>query len=360
MAGTRPRDPYEVLGVARDADETADQEGLPRASRASCTPTSTRTTPTPRRSSRRRPRPTRSSRTPSAARPTTATATRACARAATRRTSRASARSPTSSTRSSAARSAAASAATRGGPVQGGDVAVGVEITLAEAADGRARSSVSFEAVDTCERCHGNGAEPGTPIDTCERCGGAGVLQAVVALAVRAGRAPGRLRRLRRRGPRPRAAVPAVRRARTGGAPSHAARSTCPPGIADGQRIRLAGRGHAGERGGPPGDLYVLVHVRARRALPARRRRPRDRARRPRAARRAGRDAQRPVARRRRRRRGAAGHAAGRRRHRRRQGHAAPAPARAPRRPARGRQRRHPAQAQQATSATWPSSWPTR
>jgi molecular chaperone DnaJ len=34
-----------------------------------------------------------------------------------------------------------------------------------------------------------------------------------------------------------------------------------PAGIADGQRIRLSGRGHAGERGGPPGDLYVLVHV---------------------------------------------------------------------------------------------------
>ena len=36
-----------------------------------------------------------------------------------------------------------------------------------------------------------------------------------------------------------------------------------PAGIADGQRIRLSGRGHAGERGGPPGDLYVLVHVAA-------------------------------------------------------------------------------------------------
>jgi molecular chaperone DnaJ len=35
-----------------------------------------------------------------------------------------------------------------------------------------------------------------------------------------------------------------------------------PAGIADGQRIRVAGRGHAGERGGPPGDLYVLVSVR--------------------------------------------------------------------------------------------------
>jgi molecular chaperone DnaJ len=35
-----------------------------------------------------------------------------------------------------------------------------------------------------------------------------------------------------------------------------------PAGIADGQRIRISGRGHAGERGGPPGDLYVLVRVR--------------------------------------------------------------------------------------------------
>ena len=35
-----------------------------------------------------------------------------------------------------------------------------------------------------------------------------------------------------------------------------------PPGIADEQRIRLTGRGHAGERGGRPGDLYVLVRVR--------------------------------------------------------------------------------------------------
>jgi molecular chaperone DnaJ len=34
-----------------------------------------------------------------------------------------------------------------------------------------------------------------------------------------------------------------------------------PAGIADGQRIRVSGRGHAGERGGPPGDLYVLVRV---------------------------------------------------------------------------------------------------
>src|SRR5258706_7913499 len=65
-----------------------------------------------------------------------------------------------------------------GGPVQGGDVAVGAEVTLAQAATGAA-VELSFEGIDTCERCHGNGAEPGTPIVTCDRCGGVGVLQAV-------------------------------------------------------------------------------------------------------------------------------------------------------------------------------------
>src|SRR6476619_1039882 len=150
-------------------------------------------------------------------------------------------------------------AAARGGPMQGGDVAVSAHVTLAQAATG-AEVELSFEAIDTCERCHGNGAEPGTPIVTCERCGGAGVLQAVsrspfgqvvrqVACDVCGGdgrvaeqpcpRCDGRGREVRRR----------------------TLRVDVPAGIADGQRIRLTGRGHAGERGGPPGDLYVLVQI---------------------------------------------------------------------------------------------------
>src|SRR5689334_15919592 len=65
-----------------------------------------------------------------------------------------------------------------GGAVQGGDVAVAVEVTLEDAARG-AQVDVEYDAVDLCERCHGNGAEPGTPIETCGRCGGAGQLQSV-------------------------------------------------------------------------------------------------------------------------------------------------------------------------------------
>jgi molecular chaperone DnaJ len=150
--------------------------------------------------------------------------------------------------------------ATRAGPRSGGDVAMTAEITLEQAATGD-ELELTFEAIETCERCHGNGAEPGTPIETCPRCGGAGMLQAVtrspfgqivrsVACDVCGGegkvakepctRCDGRGREVRRR----------------------TLRVDVPAGIADGQRIRLGGRGHAGEAGGPPGDLYVLIHVR--------------------------------------------------------------------------------------------------
>ncbi len=146
------------------------------------------------------------------------------------------------------------------GAIQGGDVAVAAEIELAEAASG-AKVEVSYEAVALCEHCHGNGAEPGTPIETCARCQGTGQLRAVsrtpfgqvmrtTACDVCGGdgkvaREPCKVCRGRgRKVERPKVKV------------------DVPAGIADGQRIRIAGRGHAGERGGPPGDLYVLVRVR--------------------------------------------------------------------------------------------------
>jgi molecular chaperone DnaJ len=66
----------------------------------------------------------------------------------------------------------------RGGPAGGADVAAQVEITLEEVLTG-ANRDISFEAVSVCEHCHGNGAEPGTPIHTCETCGGAGEVREV-------------------------------------------------------------------------------------------------------------------------------------------------------------------------------------
>ena len=69
-----------------------------------------------------------------------------------------------------------------GGRIQGGDIAVEVEITLADAATGK-QADVAYEVVDTCEHCRGNGAEPGTPIETCATCGGAGRVRAVTRTA---------------------------------------------------------------------------------------------------------------------------------------------------------------------------------
>src|SRR4051795_1039434 len=147
----------------------------------------------------------------------------------------------------------------RTGPRQGEDVAIAVDVDLEQAYRG-AKVDVQFEAIDRCEHCNGNGAEPGTPIETCDRCGGNGILQAVT-------RSPfGQV-------------VRQVACDKCGG-DGKIAQTPCevcdgrglvvghrrlevdvPAGIADGQRIRLSGRGHAGEHGGPPGDLYVLVRI---------------------------------------------------------------------------------------------------
>jgi molecular chaperone DnaJ len=148
----------------------------------------------------------------------------------------------------------------RAGPAQGGDVAIAVEIDLIEAASGVTRK-VAFEAVDRCESCPGNGAEPGTPIETCERCGGSGQLQAVTrtpfgqmvrTMTCEVCHGDGRVASDPCRECRGRGRLSTMRELDV----------EVPAGISDGQRIRLGGRGHAGEAGAPAGDLYVLVRVR--------------------------------------------------------------------------------------------------
>jgi len=148
----------------------------------------------------------------------------------------------------------------RGGAMQGGDVAVAAPIDLVDAAHGT-RVEVAYDATVQCETCRGNGAEPGTPIVACPTCHGSGQIQRVART---------------RFGQLVRTAI-----CETCGGDGRVAESPCetcdgrgmevrrqkvevdvPAGIADGQRIRISGRGHAGERGGPNGDLYVVVRVR--------------------------------------------------------------------------------------------------
>jgi molecular chaperone DnaJ len=146
------------------------------------------------------------------------------------------------------------------GSALGGDIAMAVEMTLQEASTG-GKVDVVFEAIDRCEHCHGNGAEPGTPIERCSRCNGAGQVQSVVRTPfgqmMRTGlcdacHGDGRL-------PSTPCGECAGRGQRT---VKRSEQVSVPAGIADGQRIRISGRGHAGERGAPPGDLYILVRVR--------------------------------------------------------------------------------------------------
>jgi molecular chaperone DnaJ len=148
----------------------------------------------------------------------------------------------------------------RGGPVQGGDVAVAASIDLVDAAHGR-EVEVSYDVRARCPTCNGNGAQPGTPIETCSRCHGAGQLQAVSRTAF------GQLVRsvvcdvCGGDGRRPRDPCDTCR-GEGMVVEQRRVEVQVPPGIADAQRIRLSGRGHAGERGGPNGDLYVVVRVR--------------------------------------------------------------------------------------------------
>jgi molecular chaperone DnaJ len=145
------------------------------------------------------------------------------------------------------------------GPASGGDVAAQVEVTLEEVLTGTSRDVV-FDGVTRCGHCNGNGAEPGTPIRTCETCGGVGeireVSRTVFGQLVRSGACPtcgghGK--------------VPETPCRECGGDGRVARTRTwqldVPAGIESGQRIRVAGAGHAGEAGAPAGDLYVQVVV---------------------------------------------------------------------------------------------------
>jgi molecular chaperone DnaJ len=146
------------------------------------------------------------------------------------------------------------------GAVQGGDVAVQAEVSLEDAARGTT-VQVEYDRVGRCEHCNGNGAEPGTPIETCERCNGTGELRAVARTAfgqiVRSQVCDACMGEGK---------IPKQPCAECHGRGRKAVRRqlgvSVPPGIADDQRIRITGEGHTGERGGPSGDLYVLVRVR--------------------------------------------------------------------------------------------------
>ncbi len=147
-----------------------------------------------------------------------------------------------------------------GGRADGADVAAEVEIDLLDAARG-ATKSFTLQVAVTCATCGGSGVKPGTALRSCRRCGGAGrlrqVSRSVLGEFVRTTTCPdcggsGRIAEHRCDG-----CDGAGRRIE-----QRELEVDIPPGIHNGQRIRVTGAGHAGLAGGRPGDLYVAVRVR--------------------------------------------------------------------------------------------------
>jgi molecular chaperone DnaJ len=141
------------------------------------------------------------------------------------------------------------------GPERGRDLETEVHISFDQAMEG-AQIPVSVPLSAPCPTCHGSGAKPGTQPTICSRCQGRGVeaesqgLFSITQPCRQCGgtgteikdpcptcNGSGRTRQVKRY------------------------RVNIPAGVREGSRVRLAGKGEAGPRGGGPGDLYVVTHV---------------------------------------------------------------------------------------------------
>ncbi|MDQ6809014.1 MAG: molecular chaperone DnaJ [Verrucomicrobiota bacterium] len=143
----------------------------------------------------------------------------------------------------------------REGRQRGSDLRYDMQITLEEAAFG-VEKEIEVRKLDTCETCAGKGAEAGSRAINCPTCGGRGQVISSRGFF-----------QVSQTCPRCRGAGQIIEkpcRACDGeGRVEKASRIKLkvPAGIADGSRLRSSQNGEAGIRGGPPGDLYVVIHV---------------------------------------------------------------------------------------------------
>ena len=147
----------------------------------------------------------------------------------------------------------------RTGPRRGSDIRVRLRISLAEAAKG-AKKTLRVRLLDRCERCEGSGAEPGTVPVTCSACAGAGEVRSVQRSLL--------------------GQFVSVRPCPECGGDGRIIESRCgecdgqgrlqldkrisieaPAGVSSDDFLRLSGRGNAGPKDGPPGDLLVAIEV---------------------------------------------------------------------------------------------------
>lgn len=144
---------------------------------------------------------------------------------------------------------------TRSRVQRGSDLRYDIEITLEDAANGK-DEKLRIPRLEKCEECGGSGAEKGTQPETCITCGGAGQTRyqqgffsvmrtcpncsgkgTIIRTPCKECRGQGRIEKERN------------------------LEIKIPAGVETGSRLRISGEGEAGVNGGPPGDLFVVVHV---------------------------------------------------------------------------------------------------
>ncbi|MDP9291411.1 MAG: molecular chaperone DnaJ, partial [Verrucomicrobiota bacterium] len=138
---------------------------------------------------------------------------------------------------------------------RGADLRYNLEIALEQAAHGF-ETKIRIPTLAECETCHGSGAKPGTQPQTCATCRGAGqvrVSQGPFSMAQTCPRCHGTGEIVER----PCKTCGGEGRAET----TSRIKLKIPAGIEDGSRLRSSRNGEAGVRGGAPGDLYVVVHI---------------------------------------------------------------------------------------------------
>jgi molecular chaperone DnaJ len=154
----------------------------------------------------------------------------------------------------------ASSGRSRRQPRRGADLRADMRLTFEEAAFGTERE-LEVPRMESCDRCNGSGAEPPTEPVVCSTCNGSGEVQrrqqsplfGAIVTSTPCPTCGGSGELI----PTPCGQCNGRKRVRV----SRKLNVKIPPGVDEGTRIRLAGEGEAGQLGGPPGNLYVVVTV---------------------------------------------------------------------------------------------------
>lgn len=138
---------------------------------------------------------------------------------------------------------------------RGADLRYDLSISFMDAAFGL-ETEIEVKKLESCPTCEGSGCEPGTSPETCKACGGMGQIRRSQGFFTVRTTCP------QCRGQGTRIPHPCEECRGTGQAERKKRVSVnMPAGVDTGTRLRLSGEGESGVRGGPPGDLYIFVHV---------------------------------------------------------------------------------------------------